>query len=83
MLLSKHIVSLFNCVQFYNLYSLASGDMECFLCPQGRDMEENLLPYGRELGHYILKLSNASWLSGGGGMAQLELSGTLYQQPTR
>ena len=69
MLLSKHIVSLFNCVQFYNLHSLASG--ECFLCPQGRDMEENLLPYGRELGHYILKLPHGC-LGVGHGTAGIE-----------
>ena len=29
--------------------SLAVEDFECFLCPQGRDMEENLSPYGGEL----------------------------------
>ena len=46
--------------------SLAVEDFECFLCPQCRDMEENLLPYGGELGYHIFKLSNAPRLARGG-----------------
>ena len=57
--------------------SLAVEDFECFLCPQGRDLDENLLPYGGELDYHIFKMSNAPRLARGGGMVQLELTDTL------
>ena len=56
--------------------SLAVEDFECFLGPQGRDMGENLLPYGGELDYHIFKLSNAPQLAWRGAWAQLELTDT-------
>ena len=61
--------------------SLAVEDFECFLCPQGRDMEENLLPYGGELDYHIFKLSNAPRLARGGGMGTAGISLSHAMRP--
>ena len=50
------------------IFPPAGRDLECFLCPQGRDMEENLLLFA----NHVSKLSNVPQLAGGIGIAIID-----------